>query len=265
MGKLLSGAVATGIFMALSAHSADAAYERVYTELSDCQELDDPDFADAFTVNCEGPDKVAAALLYVDMRAAVLYGEAAGWFGNEVSKHAPHYGSTAEPRVTAVAPPVFGPRIEWTLAQGGRPCAATVRLNLDQGSRLSVVSLGGGGEAGLFATNEEAQAAAALACDEFGEAPPPRAFMQIEGERRQDEDRDSDFRYGEVRLEDNRLMQVSQFLDRDGCTINRCPVTVVIDGGTVVDGHLLCDVFDIHILPDGSLLRSCGEEISLVK
>jgi hypothetical protein len=279
MFKVLAGTVVAGMALGMAVSQA-MAYERIYSDVKACRSVDLQE--EEFIHACKGPDGVNAVLYYFDGRAIPMYGEAGGWFDDEIGGDP--YNTDEEPIMVGGKGKVFGPKIEWTLAEGGRPCAATVRVGTDKGSRLVVTALGGGkGRVGIVKGNAEAQAKADAACKVHGAAPSARPFVKIETEERQADDpllkrlwgkyykdaimpgeekRIYGF-VGEHRLEDGRLVQVSMFPDRMYCNINRCPVTVLINDKVVTEENLLCDIFDVDILKSGEILKSCGEEISL--
>ncbi|MHA6687639.1 hypothetical protein [Mesorhizobium sp. A556] len=280
MFKILAGTIVAGIALGVAVPHASA-FERTYTDVKDCRSIDLRQ--EEFIHACKGPNEVNAVLYYFDGRAVPMFGEAGGWFDDEIGGEP--YNADEEPLTVGGKGKVYGPKIEWTLAEGGRPCAATVRIGTNKGSRLVVTALGDRkGRVGVVKGNKEAQAKADGACKEHGAAPAPREFIEMKTEERQADDpllkrlwgkyykdaimpgeekRIYGF-VGEVRLEDGRLVQASMFPDRMYCNINKCPVTVLIDDKIVSEENLLCDTFDINILKSGDILKSCGEEISLV-
>lgn len=256
-----------------------SALERIYTDVESCRTQEGE--IDEFKLHCMGPDRVVGVLNYFDGRALPIFGEdGGGWFGDGIS--GTPYNNGDDPLMVGSEPTVYGPKIEWTLADGGRPCAATVRIQTDQGSRLVVTSLGGGGRVGVVPTNEEAQKVADKACGEFGPAPAARPFVKVEYERKPGDDPllkqvwgedyktadmpgEADTIYGfvgERRLEDGRLVQITAFPDMMRCSANKCPTTVLIDG-KVAAYELLCTGKFVEVLASGETLRACGQEISL--
>lgn len=278
MIRILVGTVAAAISLGASFGQASP-LQRSYTDVEGCRSVNLRE--DEFIHACKGPQEVNAVLYYFDGRAIPQFGEAGGWFDDEIGGE-PY--NDDEPIMVGNEGKVFGPKIEWTLRDGGRPCAATVRVATSKGSRLVVTSLGGGGRVAVVKGNKEAQAKADEACKAHGAAPAPRTFVKIATEEREgsdtlltrlwgayyqdaimpgEEKRIHGF-VGEHRLEDGRLVQVSMFPDRMQCNVNKCPVTVLIDDKVVVESHMLCDIFDMNILKSGEVLKSCGEEVSLI-
>lgn len=136
--------------------AASASAGSVLTETSKCRVADGGQ--DEFIKFCRGPGGYAVVLHYFDGRAAIQFGPGIGSSKDEVK-----VTSEFEPvEVSPIAPKVFGDRAEWVLGQGGKPCAAIIRVYTPKSSMLIVRTQD---KVERHKTNERATAAAIALCN----------------------------------------------------------------------------------------------------
>lgn len=273
------------IFSALAANMSAASAENsghAYTETKACKSIDLQD--DEFVVLCKGPGGLAASLHYFDGSAIASFGKA----GGEADRIEGEPLNHDEPIRIGGADEVFGPKIEWTL-RNDIPCAATVRVNTDKGSRLVVTSLSKGvGRVGMEKTSDSARAKAEKACDGFSTAETTTptetagpATMKLAYEQRGPEDAAVKAMWGdildeaqmpgggpvwayvaEVGLEDGRKLVVSQIYDMIGCGSSTCPMSVMVDGKITVQSALVCDATEHHLITArGDAVIACDTKV----
>lgn len=250
--------------------------EQVFTDVAACQS--DAGMADSLKIHCEGPSQVDAALIYIEGKVFLQFGD--GAIGDIVNP----YNAGDAYILAGNDESLFGEKIEWTLGSNGRPCAATLRVSTEDGSRLVVTSMGGGGRAGIVETNDEARDLSADACERFGEAPAPVDVVKMKysivsdanpvmesvwGEYFADAvmPADAEEIYGyfaEYDAPGGRKIQVTSFPDMIQCTMRDCPTAVLVDGAVVQNEHMcLPPELELEFLSDGSAVRICDKLIRL--